>query len=367
MFIALLLIGFSVFFKKSDSDLGLNFENKKTLFFPAVFVLMYGISVFFSIDSLNSLMYFFRMFEFFVVYIFVVGGFLDLKKVFTVFIVSMSFQSLIAISQYLQQGSLDMKFLGEPVVSPDIQNVAKVDLGGEKILRSYGTFPHPNILGAYLTTALISLMYLQKIVDQKWKKFFYVSWFLLVFALGLTFSRTAVFAFVLSAFIMSTYYIDYKKLKWFFILIFAVLLLFFITGISPVLLERISSLDINSVKERLMYLDVGKRVFLSNPFGIGAGNFTSAMQNYYDFKLVPWLFQPVHNIFVLLLDEIGIQGLISFIIVFGVIFYGRRKWVLALSLMISVFIFGSFDHYLISLYQGQALLWMIFSISNSRL
>jgi O-antigen ligase len=50
---------------------------------------------------------------------------------------------------------LGLKFLGEPDLSSAIQNVAKIDVAGEKLIRAYGTMPHANVLGGFLFAALV--------------------------------------------------------------------------------------------------------------------------------------------------------------------------------------------------------------------
>ena len=50
-------------------------------------------------------------------------------------------------------------FLGESILGPEIPGVAKIVVAGGKILRAYGTFPHPNILAAFLLLGLFSSYY----------------------------------------------------------------------------------------------------------------------------------------------------------------------------------------------------------------
>ena len=127
--------------------------------------------------------------------------------------------------------------------------------------------------------------------------------------------------------------------------------------------------DANSLNERGLFYDIGKKMFLDNWFGIGAGNFTQAMQTYVDVKILPWQFQPVHNIFVLVLNEIGIWGFAAFSGLFIYIgFYllklmkkeniDKRFVAILLALLLAIVVIGLFDHYFISLYQGQALFWL---------
>ncbi|MFZ2187300.1 MAG: hypothetical protein WAV46_01595 [Candidatus Moraniibacteriota bacterium] len=72
-----------------------------------------------------------------------------------VFIISGFFQSLIAILQFIEQKSLGLSILEESILSPASPGVAKVVIGSEIFIRSYGLFPHPNILGGFLAVSLL--------------------------------------------------------------------------------------------------------------------------------------------------------------------------------------------------------------------
>jgi hypothetical protein len=82
------------------------------------------------------------------------------------------------------------------------------------------------------------------------------------------------------------------------------------------------------------------------------------MQEFSSLKLQPWQFQPVHNIYLLLLNELGLLSLF----LFKEIERGFKKlqtdpWKLGLATAFAVV--GLWDHYLLSLYQGIMLLAII--------
>ena len=106
---------------------------------------------------------------------------------------------------------------------------------------------------------------------------------------------------------------------------------------------------------------------LDNYLGVGIGNFTDVMQEYSQDKLMPWEFQPVHNIYMLILNEQGILSLFLYLF----LFYYIASYLLAkktdfnlilISIGFSFLIIGFFDHYFISLYQGQLLLFIYLSL-----
>ena len=74
-------------------------------------------------------------------------------------------QSLIAIYQFIFQQSLFnlpilAKITGETVIGPQIPGIAKIVMDGEKMVRAYGTFPHPNVLGGFLIFSIVISVYL---------------------------------------------------------------------------------------------------------------------------------------------------------------------------------------------------------------
>jgi F0F1-type ATP synthase assembly protein I len=75
-----------------------------------------------------------------------------------------------------------------------------------------------------------------------------------------------------------------------------------------------SSLFFSSLKERVFYLNVPRGTFTQDPFlGVGAGQSVLVMQKFYPQNLEFWEYQPVHNVFLLILSELGSVGLILFI------------------------------------------------------
>ncbi len=103
-----------------------------------------------------------------------------------------SIQAIIAILQFINQKSLGLKFLGESVLSVDMPNVAEIVFAGFPLLRSYGTFPHPNVLGYFLIATILFALYLFiKIPYPRFRLSVAFLAGLQFMALILTFSRTA--------------------------------------------------------------------------------------------------------------------------------------------------------------------------------
>jgi len=137
-----------------------------------------------------------------------------------------------------------------------------------------------------------------------------------ILALLLSFSKSAIIG-LLIALVFIYYKSDKKSKKMFHVEHFHIwLLLFLIFLVSSFLIFKpdLNSIFIKSLKERLFYLNVPRGTFLTNPLrGVGAGQFILAMPHFYKNVLLPWQFQPIHNVFLLILSELGIIGLIIFV------------------------------------------------------
>jgi O-antigen ligase len=356
-------IKFSVFFDFN--------ERRKKIFylFILLLVLSHIFSLFFSVNFLNSIIYLLRLFEFLVVFLFISSGFVKQDKLMFVFIFSLFLVSFIGIFQYLIQHSVGFRFLGEPSITSDALGVAKVGLFDKNVLRVYGTFPHPNIFAGYLLFALFFVIYSLRISSSKILRIFLISVLIFfVLLLILTFSRSAMLAFLFGIF---SYFLFMKKkiyFRYLFLALWLFLLFAFVFDLYEILFSRFFILDDGNVFERGLFLDVSKNMFFNNFLGVGAGNFTLVMQDFTSYKLSPWLFQPVHNSFLLMFNELGILGgsvfLLFFIYqIFDFIKNRISKFsVMLLSLCFSLFVIMFFDHYPVSLYQGQALLWIFFGL-----
>lgn len=331
--------------------------------FIGVYIALNAVSIIFSVDYVNATFSVLRVVEFGLVYLLITSGFVGVKKLMYVFIGVVSFVSFIGIFQYMFQESLGLRFLGEPLISSEKLGVAKVGLKEGNFLRVYGTFPHPNIFAGYLSFAIFFIIYCFK----EAKVLFTTLLIVCLIALVLTFSRSAILALFMGLFLyyaVSNVKITFKNAS-----LFVVLFLFFIVtfDLYSVLVDRIVVGDQGSLAERSLQYSASKHMFFDNVFGVGLGNFTLVMQNYLTVKLQPWLIQPVHNLLLLSFNEIGLLGGSAFVALFAYVFYKLLKIKTRLSyILMSIWVFvlvvGLFDHYFLTLYQGNVLLWMFLGL-----
>ena len=283
----------------------------------------------------------------------------------------MGIQAVLAILQVIFQHSLGLSILGEPYLASDVAHIARFTFGNMEIIRGYGTFSHPNILGGFLTVSLLCSLLFSPHLKHERKAL------ILIQFLGLlsTFSRSALLAFMISAIIITFWYLHKikntkNKLIPLGLISFFTLELLFL-GIS----RGINFLEDPAFLERIEGYKAAINMFLNHPFGVGFQHFTLFLDESTNSALMPWEYQPVHNLFLLSLSESGIVGLALAITitVFALRKLHRKtkkllskerlfKKRIFLVIVVSFFIISMFDHYLLTLEQGRILLVTIFAI-----
>ncbi len=265
--------------------------------------------------------------------------------------VGVLYSSLLAIMQFLFQHSLGgiFWFLGERTFSVNTPGIARVDFYSLFKLRSYATFPHPNVLGGYLATMLPLLIFnFQFSIFNQTKKFSIyktVTIILGIIALILTFSRSAWVVCVLSI----VYFVFRKKNRMFFpILFFAILFIFFI--------GKTFGFQDESVVIRQQLNTAAISMFRASPIiGNGLGNFLVRLPAHLVSRTIYFL-QPVHNIYLLILSETGMIGLVIFLWLIWKALKKEKSFIFLLLL-------GLADHYFLTLQQGQLLFTIFLSLS----
>ncbi|GAI58652.1 unnamed protein product, partial [marine sediment metagenome] len=235
-------------------------------------------------------------------------------------------QSFIAFGQYTSQKSLGLRYLFESPLGPETAGVAKIVVEGTKMIRPYGSLPHPNLLAAFLVLSIFCFYFLWLNKKSSFIKncFLLTVFCLLIFALGLTFSRLIILTFLLASliyFIFTFWRIVQTPDKELFkriisiFLLFAVLCSLFIVLAWPEISSRWQiSLTEQSVGLRVFYNQTAFLIIKEHPWlGIGLGNFVWEIRQTLDL-LSSWIHQPVHNVYLLIASEIGLFGLAVFFI-----------------------------------------------------
>ncbi|NMB70477.1 O-antigen ligase family protein [candidate division WWE3 bacterium] len=333
----------------------------------AVFFVFYIFGLFLSFLSsdypLTSFSYFFRIVIYSLVALYVVNKsekdfYISELPKFIAF--SLLYAGVLGIVQYIKQGSVfnNYLFLGEQPYNSSIKAILKENLFNVSFIPPYSTFRHPNTFAGFISLTL-PFLYLYWNTRRK-----YIYWFILglgFICLLLTMSAVALTAFFVSAALIYFYRKSFALTKYLYLipLIFIVLGLLLPIGINfpgikhePSVYRRIELLN-QSYTNIYTYL----------PFGIGIGTSTSLFKSSVFLTRDLSFFQPVHNIFVLLLFEGGLVTFLSFAAF--LLFYFRENYLknkYTLILITQFAVLGSFDHYLMTMHQTLLLSCLLFGL-----
>ncbi len=287
----------------------------------------------------------------------------------------LALQSLLALWQFLTQSAFSNKWLGlashrAADLGASVVETIGADGVGERWLRAYGGFDHPNILGGVMAVGVLLLVgqYLKfPIINYKFQNIFkIISWiFLPLFsaALFFSFSRAGWLALaaglavmLVGAVIKKNFQAQKNILQAIFIS--GVIFLILFSQLPNLVMTRLyggGRLEVKSKNERLesikYSLPIIKKKWAS---GAGLGNYVLALKRELPGQ-ASYFYQPVHNAYLLVLSEIGIVGFIIFIclLIFVLVRLLRRPadaGLLAMTTALIVLL--SFDHWLWSLHFG---------------
>lgn len=295
-------------------------------------------------------------------------------KVFYAFLVAMLFQSFLAIAQFVMQSSIGgaFYFFGERTFSGSTPGIATGVLGQRLVLRPYATSPHPNVLAGFLLISLLTTFYISQKENLK-SRLADTVWALSSFVIFLSLSRLVIsFTFLFWTIV----FLSKSSLKKGRAIVLAFLLATVI--LTPFLFQRFAGLTLDSetvvLRERLFSNSL--EIALRSPvFGVGQGHFLVNLPYYTTFYGGTMFLQPVHSVYFLVLSEWGILGIIALALGIYVMFlrikkskapYKRQLYIIFLSILT----IGFFDHYLLTLQQGQMLLafsiGFIFALTPSK-
>lgn len=298
------------------------------------------INIYFSTSPLLSIYKWLKVLEFVWLGIWIKNNFKkewvsDFVKVLSL---SVLFQSILAWMQFFLQHSVGGIFywFGERAFSASTPGIAQAVINGELLLRPYGTFSHPNVLAAFL---LLSIVVIYRLSKNNKQKLLLVIYIVASATILLTVSRLP----VISLCFILVWKLGGKK-SFFFGLVFVIFFAkYFLNDQSFLIRQNLFLATVEIIKNNFV-------------IGTGLGTNILALQNYSKnlfFNSQPLAFlQPVHNIFLLIISETGFIGLLVFLKIL------LKKHLLVLLILL----LGSFDHYFLTVQQGQLLLTLILGI-----
>lgn len=295
------------------------------------------------------------------------------QKTFAFLNAGLFLETLIALGEWIKQASLGLQLLGEWRFSVLTPGIAKVLIGSQEFLRPYATFPHPNVLGGIL--AIVAACDLHFFLSNKTYTRLSLFYFLLFsLSLFLTFSRSAWLVYLILVVLVLGYNLRFKtKLRLFFkperwLLILAIASPLIL--VSPLVWQRLYALqtiDQPSVERRWELNQAALAMFRQRPLlGVGVNQFVPNLEKYVLISGPGRFLQPVHNLYLLILTEHGILGLLVF---FGFLFLLFKPFLFPacrvprdgfpiLLIWLGIFIISFFDHYFWTLQAGQLFFWL---------
>lgn len=364
-----------------------------------------------SISCLN-IWYFFKFIELGVVsygtvqFIINEGKIANRNLFLLIFVCLGTLQSIIGLMQFIYQSPIGLNAVGEQIIAPGLWGVAKIACpvacqfigsatgvsGGTEYIRAYGTFPHPNLLSAFLVSTILINIYLlssttwlaltksttnkpenNNMLSRTTIIWLNLALFINIFGIIATFSRGA----FLSLGIGLLTYFGFLTIKqrirtniWAITkVLFTICIAFLI--FKPFLLTRATVSDQATI-ERGIYNQTALNIIKDNPFtGIGIGESLLHMKQYSPVPLNTWQIQPIHNYFLLSAAELGIIGALILIWIFlshlKAIVYKLKSnfdpyYLLLTTLLLTFLVLMMFDHYFYTLQQTQMLLWIVLGL-----
>lgn len=345
-----------------------------------IFILYSLISTLWSPNPGLALQQSLRIMQAFILFIILIIGPLKPKVAVQWLIAGAILPSLLGIYQFLTQSTVGSTLLGLTAIEtwqPGASIIQSHSIG--RWLRAYGSFPHPNILGGYLALVLSLLFcyqhsytnkeYLQNPPAGRAGKKYEVSTpyalrllsYALLFALFLTFSRTAWLAFAagIVAMLLCCHVAKTKAKKYVALLLtFVALLTLIFLPLIETRLTGNTTHEITSITERTAGYQEALKLFKQQPLlGTGPGNYTLAAKTFTPNQPI-YTYQPVHNVPLLILVELGIIGV--FFLISILVSYGywvkearnKKQRYYGFLFLISYVVLLAFDHYLYTTYVG---------------
>ncbi len=370
-----------VYYKKWNKQIFFSLNQAHILY--GMFFLVLLLSIVFSLRPLVGLYGLLKTIEFVFFSIYIACNKPQKNNILPFLSCGIIAESFIAVLQYMKQSSIGgiFYYMGERTFNAETPGIANASIHGQLLLRSYGTFPHPNVLAAFLLIGMILILF--HIDIKKAPSFFSLNTvflftlFMGTMALFTTMSRIVIVLWLIClcgviarrAFLKTSVYAISSMT--------ILLCLVFIFFNTPAF-TRITHLSFSdeSVQQRESLLTMSLHLIEKRPLtGVGLDNFVVALSEEKTHGHV-FILQPVHNIYILVLTELGFFGFCLFI---GILVHAgthlykvlkqnitkkkNNNFVVSIAVVYcGMIILGFFDHYFLTLQQGQLLFFFIMGL-----
>lgn len=316
----------------------------------------------------------------FLLFFVIVEYYISLRALMFSFCLGLLPAILIGFTQTVLGSSPASTLLGMASRSAFTLGDAVFTVHGERVLRAYGTFSHPNVFGGYLAVALFAwwaLLWLERerVSRVKYLALGGVGTAIFFGGLLLTGSRSAILGLGVGLVLI----LLARTVKHYRSLVLSLVAVGLVGGsllasfLAPDLAASLRGGGVHEERSLTERIDLYKAYVpvatSMNPFfGLGVGEYVLASAAI-DPGKPAYDYQPVHNAWLLLFAEVGIFGLVP-ILTLGALFvrriFARLPEPLALSVlgMVSVlFCVAFYDHYLWSSWSGVVLVACVFAFS----
>lgn len=268
--------------------------------------------------------------------------------------ITIIFEVLLAFAQFFNKGSINgvFYFLGERAFTSQTPNIANVNILGELILRPYGTFPHPNVLGGFILISVAIIIF-----SKSFEKNMLSKAGVIIGALGIFISMSRI-SIVLFMILVLVFFAKRKTFVSYLLISISLGFLF----LTPIRERFVVNLNEESLVVREQLINSSLSMIKNSPlFGVGLNNFLPSLPRFYEVSDIVYYIQPVHNILLLVFSEIGIIGGTLILYLLALVFIRSRFE--SKVLLFLVFGISMFDHYFLTIQQGQLLLTLVLVLS----
>ncbi|NMB48141.1 O-antigen ligase family protein [Candidatus Kuenenbacteria bacterium] len=276
-------------------------------------------------------------------------------------------QGLLAIWQFANQSIWSNKWLGMASQKASELGASVIEIGGDRYLRAYGSWPHPNILGGFLILILGAWFYLlTQAKERQQKRFVILTGIGIAAGIFFSFSRASWLIF-LTLYAWAWFYVSrYRREKFDKKILSAIGLVVVVLTVlfAPLVETRMGvgerqRLEIRSEEERLSGYGQAIEIIKNNWWGVGMGNYAFTMRDYYKID-DPWEIQPVHNTYLMIWAELGAVGFLLVILLncYIIKLLIKRKGWWNLGILMIIYGLMLFDHFWWTTASGMYIWWL---------
>ena len=365
----------------------------RVLLLLGVFFLWALLSSLWSIDASLALISAWRIFLMTLAFVLARYGDVSMWKTISIFLLSMSIQASLALSQWAGQYIAPSTLLGIAEHDPSRWGTFVLKTEDGRFLRAYGGFEHPNVLGGALAVAMLFGVWLSVTAKRVSSRAVFLGMTALMsFALVFTFSRSGWMGLLLGMGVLllgltrclkHSLFSSFPRLPclpagrrgndgmgWVSSVVIVILsfsIAFFL--VCDIALSRFSEGTLareGSLSGRALYFEQALSVIREHlVLGVGGGNFTAfTRERLPSAGTFVGAFQPVHMVPVLVFAELGAVGFVLFALPLLCWFVSawKRRNALSMAIFCTLLPMLLLDHWLWSGHFGMMFLGLLLGV-----